>query len=327
MTTGADALLVRDLSKTYRVGFRGRRVRALDGLDLKVERGSIYGFVGPNGAGKSTTIRMLVGLAAPDRGEASIFGRSIRDPAARDAVGYLPENPSFHDFLRPLEALEYLGRLSGLRGAALRKRSEELLELVGLAEARDLTVRKFSKGMVQRLGLAQALVHDPPLLVLDEPMSGLDPLGRKDVRDLVVDLRRRGKTIFFSTHILSDVETICDRVGMLLRGRLVAEGPLAALLDGSIRSVELRCAGLSPALYESLRAAAFSGHGGPEEATLAFPGLEAANQAAARVLAAGGRVLSLQPVRETLEQTFVRLAAGGEAARHGPGEGHGSPSA
>jgi ABC-2 type transport system ATP-binding protein len=228
------AISCRGLSKTYRLGFRARKVAALADLDLAVAPGSVYGFVGPNGAGKTTTIKVLVGLVRASAGQAALFGRDVADHRARLSVGYLPENPSFHDFMRPLDVLRYLGRLSGLGGADLERRAGALLERVGLAHARDLTVRKFSKGMVQRLGLAQALVHDPPLLVLDEPMSGLDPIGRKEVRDLILELGRAGKTIFFSTHILSDVETICDRVGMLLRGRLVREGPLGSLLDVTV---------------------------------------------------------------------------------------------
>jgi ABC-2 type transport system ATP-binding protein len=303
------AIEARGLSKTYRLGFRARKVKALADLDLAVAPGSIYGFVGPNGAGKSTTIKILVGLVRPSAGVATLFGRPIADPAARLAVGYLPENPSFHDFMRPLEVMRYLGRLSGLSGADLDRRSEALLERVGLAGARDLTVRKFSKGMVQRLGLAQALVHDPPLLVLDEPMSGLDPIGRKEVRDLVLELARQGKTIFFSTHILSDVETICDRVGMLLGGRLVREGTLSSLLDGSVRSVEVRCAGLSTAAAGEVRALASAGGAAPEGHAFTFPSLEAAGAGAALALSRGGRLLSFQPQRETLEETFVRLAS------------------
>lgn len=303
------AISAHGLSKTYRLGVRGRRLQALSPLDLAVQAGSIYGFVGPNGAGKSTTIKILVGLVRPSAGDAQIFGRGIADPRARLAVGYLPENPSFHDFMRPLEVLRYLGRLSGMSGAALDRRAEALLERVGLARARDLTVRKFSKGMVQRLGLAQALVHDPPLLVLDEPMSGLDPIGRKEVRDLVLELRKEGKTVFFSTHILSDVETICDRVGMLLGGNLVREAALGSLLDGTVRSVELRCAGLDAAATAEARALASDGGPAGDGHVFVFPSLPAANAAAAVVLARGGRILSLQPNRETLEETFVRLAA------------------
>ena len=307
----AVAIEARGLGKTYTLGLRQRVVRALDALDLSVAEGSIYGFVGPNGAGKSTTIRMLVGLAAPTAGEASIFGVPIARPEARRALGYLPENPSFHDFLRPLEVLRLMGALSGLSGQVLRQRSEALLEQVGLGHARDLTVRKFSKGMVQRLGIAQALIHDPPLLVLDEPMSGLDPVGRRDVRELILELRRRGKTVFFSTHILSDVESICDRVGMVSRGRLVAEGALSTLLDGTIRSVELRCGGLPPDRAAALSARALTSHQGPADLTLVFADVAGASAAAAEVVAAGGQLLGLSPQRESLEETFMRVAVGG----------------
>ncbi len=303
-----DALRIRGLTKVYRAGVRRRRVTALDGLDLTVAEGSIFGFVGPNGAGKTTTIKMLVGLIAPTRGDATIFGRPIREVSARDAVGYLPENPAFHDFLRPLEVLTFMGRLSGMSGAGLQRRAGEMLELVGLSRALDLSVRKFSKGMVQRLGIAQAMMHDPPLLILDEPMSGLDPIGRKEVRDLILELRRRGKTLFFSTHILNDVETTCDRVGMVLDGRLVAEGTLGSLLDGSVKSVELRCGGLPEEHFEALRSTAAGGTRGPDGWIFSYADSVAANQAASRVLALGGYVLALQPQRENLEQTFVRLA-------------------
>jgi ABC-2 type transport system ATP-binding protein len=305
---GAPPILTSGLGKTYRTGFSRRLVRALDALDLTVAEGTIYGFVGPNGAGKSTTIKMLVGLSAPTRGTGSIFGRSIADPRSREAIGYLPENPAFHDFLRPLEVLHLMGRLSGMSGPPLRRQAEEALGLVGLTAAADLTVRKFSKGMVQRLGLAQAILHDPPLLVLDEPMSGLDPIGRKDVRDLVLALRRRGKTIFFSTHILNDVETICDEVGMVMGGRLVAQGPVRSLLDGSVRSVELRCSAVAE---EQVRRAAAGSTGlaaNPEGWTLQFPDLASANAALPRLLAAGAQILSVQPIRESLEETFVRFA-------------------
>ena len=311
------AIEARGLGKVYRLGLRARRFVALEGLDLTVTPGSIYGFVGPNGAGKSTTIKILVGLVQASSGDATLFGRGVNDAAARLQVGYLPENPSFHDFMRPLEVLRYLGRLSGLSGRDLDRRAEALLEQVGLADARDLTVRKFSKGMVQRLGLAQALIHDPPLLVLDEPMRGLDPIGRKEVRDLVLEQRRRGKTVFFSTHILSDVESICDRVGMLLHGKLVREGALASLLDGSVRVVEVRCTGLSPAAADEVRAAAAEGGPSAEGHAFLFPSLEAADAAVKLVLARGGRLVSLQPHRESLEETFVRLATAAGATGEG----------
>jgi ABC-2 type transport system ATP-binding protein len=304
-----DALRIENLGKTYRLGFRQRVVHALSGLDLRVQEGAIYGFVGPNGAGKSTTIKILVGLVRASTGTATIFGKPITSPSARVAVGYLPENPSFQDFLRPLEVMRYLGRLSGLSGPALDRRALELLEQVGLGNALDLTTRKFSKGMVQRLGLAQALLHDPPLLILDEPMSGLDPIGRKEVRDVIQGLARQGKTIFFSTHILPDVETICDRVGMLLRGRLVREGTLEALLDGTIRSVVVRTSVLPDAVVEALAPLTRDVRRTPDGHTAVFEGVEQANAGVARIHAAGARIQAMEPARETLEETFVRLAA------------------
>jgi ABC-2 type transport system ATP-binding protein len=297
------------LSKTYRLGFRARKVEALAALDLAVAPGSIYGFIGPNGAGKSTTIKILVGLVRQSTGSASLFGREITDPRARLAIGYLPENPSFHDFMRPLEVLRYLGQLSGLTGADLDRRAEALIDRVGLGHARDLTVRKFSKGMVQRLGLAQALIHDPPLLILDEPMSGLDPIGRKEVRDLILELRGQGKTVFFSTHILPDVESVCDRVGMVFKGRLMKEGALQGLLDDTVRAVELRCAPLTPAQLDGLAPVTGPATALPEGHAFTCTSVEAANLAVARLQAAGGRLLSMQPHRESLEETFVRLAA------------------
>jgi ABC-2 type transport system ATP-binding protein len=310
-----DALQIEGLGKSYRLGLRMRKVVALDALDLRVSEGSIFGFVGPNGAGKSTTIKILVGLVTPSNGRATIFGRPVPDASSREAVGYLPENPSFHEFLRPLEVLSLMGRLSGLSGPSLRRRCEEALELVGLGHAADLTVRKFSKGMVQRLGLAQAVLHDPPLLILDEPMSGLDPIGRAEVRDLIVGLGRRGKTIFFSTHILNDVESICDHAGMLLNGRLVRQGTLGELLDGTIQSVVLRCTGLRESEFETLRGLAVEGSRGPDGWRFSFSDLDTANVAVARVVGAGGRITALEPLRETLEESFVRLArAQGRAA-------------
>jgi ABC-2 type transport system ATP-binding protein len=309
----SDAVHIEGLGKTYRLGLRMRKVVALENLDLKVAEGSIFGFVGPNGAGKSTTIKILVGLVTPTSGRAALFGQRVPDAESRRAVGYLPENPSFHEFLRPLEVLTLMGRLSGMSGPALRRRCEEVLALVGLDGAADLTIRKFSKGMVQRLGLAQAVLHDPPLLILDEPMSGLDPIGRAEVRDLIVGLGRRGKTIFFSTHILADVESICDRAGMLLHGRLVRHGTLGELLDSSIRAVELRCADLPAAVVEALRGLAQDTVSGPDGWLFTLRDLKIANEAVAKVVAAGGRIASVVPQRENLEQSFVRLARAQEA--------------
>jgi len=313
----ATAILrTESLSKTFEVGVRRRRVDAVRDLSLSVEEGEIFGFVGPNGAGKTTTIKMLMGLIFPTGGRASIFEAPIPSLAAKARIGYLPENPSYYEFLTGREALRFFGDLSGVRGAALEARATELLQLVGLADAGERQIRKYSKGMQQRLGIAQALVGDPAFLVLDEPMSGLDPIGRKEVRDLVLELKRRGKTVFFSTHILPDVESLCDRVGVILGGRLRDVGRISDLLSARVRSVEVVVD-----VPEGAREAVSRGRRLFQEGArlgLAFPDLPSANSAAQAVLAAGGALVSLVPHRETLEDFFLRrLEEGREAGEAG----------
>ena len=218
------AIDVRDLRKTYRTPFARRKVEALRGVTFEVQRGHIFGFVGPNGAGKTTTIRTLMGLIRPTSGSAMILGQKIPSRAARFKVGFLPESPYFYDYLTVGELLDLAGRLFGVPSDLRKKRANDLIERVGLDRARSQSLKKFSKGMLQRAGLAQALMNDPELVVLDEPMSGLDPIGRKEVRELILSLRDQGKTVFFSTHILSDVEAITDRVAIVARGSLQAHG-------------------------------------------------------------------------------------------------------
>ena len=305
-------LRTRKLAKTFEVGLRRRRVQAVVDLDLAVEEGEIFGFVGPNGAGKTTTIKMLMGLIFPTSGEARIFDAPIPSLDAKRRIGYLPEHPVFQDFLTGREALTFFAKLSGVARAERAQRVDELLALVGLTEAADRQIRKYSKGMQQRLGIAQALASDPAFLVLDEPMSGLDPIGRKEVRDLILELRRRGKTVFFSTHILPDVESICDRVGVILRGRLRDVGRISELLSPRVRSVEAVLE-----VPEGARAAIDAGTLVSREHdrfTLSFPSVEAANAAVAGVLGAGGTLLSLSPHRETLEDFFMRRLEEGRAA-------------
>src|SRR5512138_3599352 len=226
------------LTKTFEVGVRRRRVHAVDGLTLSVNEGEIFGFVGPNGAGKTTTIKMLMGLIFPTRGTASIFDAPIPSRASKARIGYLPEHPAWYEFLTGRGALRFFARLAGEA-----RRCDDLLALVGLGEAADRQLRKYSKGMQQRLGIAQALVGDPAFVVLDEPMSGLDPVGRREVRDLILELKRRGKTVFFSTHILTDVEALCDRVGVIVGGKLKDVGKLDALLSTRVIDVEAAFAG------------------------------------------------------------------------------------
>src|SRR5438067_4069889 len=225
------ALEIKNLTKDYEVGFaRKRRVRALDGLTLTVERGEIFGFLGANGAGKSTTMKLLMRLIYPTAGRASILGRDINDISMHARIGYLPEHPYFYDYLTAREFLEYCAELFGYTRADCRRRAQALLALVHLDDKSwDKQLRKYSKGMLQRVGIAQSLVNDPEVIFMDEPMSGLDPIGRREIRDLLLALRRQGKTIFFSSHILSDVETLCDRAAIMSAGKLRRCGTVAEL--------------------------------------------------------------------------------------------------
>jgi ABC-2 type transport system ATP-binding protein len=291
------------LSKTFEVGLGRRRVEAVQDLTLSVAEGEIFGFVGPNGAGKTTTIKMLMGLIHPTRGKAFIFEAPIPTAAAKARIGYLPEHPAYYDFLTGREALALFARLAGVEARERRRRCDALLERVGLAAAADRQIRKYSKGMQQRLGIAQALVGDPAFVVLDEPMSGLDPLGRKEMRDLVLELRRQGKTVFFSTHILPDVETLCDRVGVIIDGRLRDVGKLEALLSARVTGVEATFAGEGgTGPFAGARLVAREG----ERTTWAFEGEDHADAAVRAVVAAGGRVVALTAHRETLEDFFLR---------------------
>ncbi|MDE2179586.1 MAG: ABC transporter ATP-binding protein [candidate division NC10 bacterium] len=241
-----------NLTKEYRVGFWQKRVRVLSDLSLSVSQGEIFGYLGPNGAGKTTTLKLLMSLVEPTSGEARIFGRPAGDVAAKAQVGFLPEQPYFYEYLTGRELLNYYGQLAGLRRSDRRDRVAELAGRVGIDSALDLSLRKYSKGMLQRLGLAQALLHDPQLVLLDEPMSGLDPIGRREVRDLLLRLKEDGKTVFFSSHIIPDVETVCDRVGILVGGRLVAQGSLDELGDTKVGSIEVTVSHVPPDAIQEL---------------------------------------------------------------------------
>ena len=252
------AISIQNLTKIYPIPFRREKVIAVDGLTLNVEAGHVYGLLGPNGSGKSTTMKIVLGLVSPTSGRTEIFGRDSTTVESREDVGFLPENPYFYKFLTGMETLLFYGKLCGLRGAKLRDRAQELLHLVGLDNAADRRIGGYSKGMLQRIGLAQALVQEPRLLVLDEPTAGVDPAGSREIRDLILGFRQRGITVLLCSHLLSQVQEICDRIGILHEGRLVREGALDDLISiGS--QTELILENATPELLAEVRAAAARG--------------------------------------------------------------------
>jgi ABC-2 type transport system ATP-binding protein len=295
------------LSKDYEVGsFLTRKRRALDHLDLSVEAGEIFGLIGPNGAGKTTTLKLLMGLVFPTSGEARILGRPIHDREMKSQIGYLPEQPYFYDYLTGRELLQYFGQLFGLDRPERRRRSDELLERVGMTEAADVPLRKYSKGMTQRLGIAQALVNRPRLVFFDEPMSGLDPVGRREMTLLIRELRDSGVTVFFCSHILPDVEQLCDRVAILNRGKLVEIGRLSEILDVSLRSVEVVAENLDAEVERKIAPSVLVLRRAGERCHIAFRGSKEFDSALPLLLEGGARLLSVTPVKETLEDHFVR---------------------
>jgi ABC-2 type transport system ATP-binding protein len=302
---------IENLTKDYEVGFwRKRKVRALDGLSLSVEQGEIFGFLGANGAGKTTTLKLLMRLIFPTAGHARILGNDISDVAMHQRIGYLPENPYFYDYLTAREFLMYCAELFGYPGSERKKRSEDLLRRVHLDEKSwNTQLRKFSKGMLQRVGLAQAIVNDPEVVFLDEPMSGLDPIGRREVRDLIASLRQEGKTVFMCSHILSDIEVLCNRVAILKKGKLAHVGNLDELRRraGDRDSVEV--------IAMATDAEIFKGHlpnSERVEVTVTAGGLRVQVQdesdvdsVLAALRKAGGKLVSVQPVRQSLEELFL----------------------
>lgn len=305
-------LIIEDLHKTFRVGFARKTVNAVKGVSLFVNPGEIFGFLGPNGAGKTTTMKICMDLIRPTSGKVLLFGASPGSMAARKKIGYLPEQPYFYDYLKPGELLDFFGRLYGVPRRLRKKRIDELLELVGLSQARDRTLRKFSKGMLQRAGLAQALIGDPDLVVLDEPLSGLDPIGRKELKDIIVSLRQRGKTVFFSSHILSDIELLCDRIAIIDQGHLQYLGATRDFVHKGLNEVEIVAAAVSPESLEKLRPMVRSVEDfGSRQKFLA----ERENSAGVvkLLVSSGAQVESVIPRSETLEEIFVRLAREGES--------------
>jgi ABC-2 type transport system ATP-binding protein len=302
------AVEITNLTKDYEVGFwRKRKVRALDDLTLSIDEGQIFGFLGANGAGKTTTLKLLMRLIFPTGGSARILGHDIQDVRMHRRIGYLPENPYFYDYLTARELVEYCAELFGLAGAERRKRAADLLARVGLDEKRwDTQLRKFSKGMLQRVGLAQSLVNDPEIVFLDEPMSGLDPVGRREVRDLIATLRDEGKTVFMCSHILSDIEVLCDRVAILKRGRLAQTGHLDELRQrpDDPHQMEVMATGADAATLKQLLP---NGQITPTPSGLRIE-IAAENEiedVIAALRKAGGKVVSVQPVKQSLEELFL----------------------
>jgi ABC-2 type transport system ATP-binding protein len=297
------AIEILGFEKTYAVGFwRKKPKRALKPLHLRVEDGEIFGFLGPNGAGKTTTLKLLMGLVFPSAGSAHILGMEFNDTRVKAQIGFLPEQPYFYDYLTARELLDYYGQLSGVGAKERSHKVAEMLDRVGLGDAADVQLRKFSKGMLQRVGIAQAILHDPKVVFLDEPMSGLDPMGRREVRDLMEQLKKDGKTVFFSTHILSDAEALCDRVAVIHLGELRGVGAVADLTASVQGKVELVWQGTAvPASLQSLGADCHI-TGNIVRAILSEDKQDAAVDALRREHL---RLISLTPVRTSLEDYFV----------------------
>ena len=311
MSAADEVVRVEGLVKEFRSGLGLRAKRVLHGVSFSVRAGEIFGFVGPNGAGKTTTLKILMGLIRATRGRASVLGHDVRETEFRRHVGFLPEAPYFYDYLSGREFLRFYARLGGVPRAERAARVETLLAWVGLEGAGDARLRTYSKGMLQRIGIAQALVHDPRVVFLDEPMSGLDPIGRKEIRDLIRRLQAEGKTVFMNTHILSDVEMLCDRVAIIVQGEIRFEGSGHAALADEDREAELVLTGVPPALAEALaegRGSALRGVG--ERIELSVPHKQV-GEVLTRALAAGAHVVSVAPRRASLESIFLSAVEGG----------------
>ncbi len=308
MAEAPVVLSVEKLSKSYKKPFSGKIVHAVSSVSFEVRRGEIFGFLGPNGAGKTTTIKMLTGLISPTSGKASLLGLPVPSPEAMARVGFLPENPYIYPYLTPREFVTLAGRLNDVPGKRLAERVPAVLDRVGVLYAIDRPVQALSKGMLQRVGFAAALVHDPEMLLLDEPMSGLDPVGRKEVRDLIVEEQRGGRTVIFSSHILSDVELLCDRVTILKKGEVVVSGSIRELVGKEGHVCEITLGNASDALLDTLRERGLSPRSLGKSWAFDVDGDDAVRAVLMTALEARARVESVVPKRETLEDIFVRRA-------------------
>lgn len=299
---------ISQLCKVYR-GKRGKRVSALKSLELDIHKGEVFGFLGPNGAGKSTTIKILMGLIRPTSGDVSLCGIPSENPAARRRVGYLPENPAFYDFLNAREFLKFVGSCHKMSQDNIREQSDRVLELLGLEDAANRPIRGFSKGMVQRLGIAQTLLHDPDLFILDEPMSGLDPLGRSLVKDIILNLKQQGKTVFFSTHVTADVERVCDRVGVIVSGVLQEQRAVSELMREGVDGYYCRVRGGDETLLNSFDVGMCDG--GLVEI---FVPRSRFDNFSTEFLSSGGSFDLVEPRRRDIENYFLDLVCKAEGA-------------
>ncbi|MCX6562973.1 MAG: ABC transporter ATP-binding protein [Candidatus Aminicenantes bacterium] len=297
-------LEIENVRKSFSTGFVPKKREILKGISLSVAEGEIFGYLGPNGAGKTTTLKTVLGLIFPDTGKIELFGRPHLDPRAKERLGFLPENPYFYDYLTAREFLDFYGQLFGIAKSARDERISRLLKLVGMDRSSGLQLRKFSRGMLQRVGLAQALINDPAFVILDEPLGGLDPLGRKEIRDIILNLRREGKTVLFTSHILQDIELICDRVAIIVGGRILSQGKLTDLVSEKILFTEVTVSGVEvnelAALGESLTAQA-------DRVLLKVLDENKVQNILALVQKKNGRIHSLIPRTQTLEDLFVDM--------------------
>jgi ABC-2 type transport system ATP-binding protein len=310
----ALAIEILGLTKDYPVGFwRPKMRRSLDNLSFEVQDGEVFGFLGPNGAGKTTTMKLLMGLIFPTSGTARVRGRSIDDIGMHTEIGYLPEQPYFYDYLTARELLNYYVQFSNYSASERRERVEKNLERVGLGAAGDVQLRNFSKGMLQRVGIAQAILHDPPVVILDEPMSGLDPVGRREVRDIVLDLRKQGRTVFFSTHILSDAEMLCDRVAVLASGKLQGVGAPREVVTTQAQAMEILIETREGRALPAALAGQSTRIGPRTRITVPEEQLYSVLE---QLRGCEARIVSVSPVHPTLEDYFFKLV-GGSAPKRG----------
>lgn len=305
--TNMKALEIKNLKKSFQSNFLIKQFHILKNINLSVEKGDIYGFLGPNGAGKTTTIKCILGIIFPDAGEINLLGKPSNSIESKSKLGFLPEHPYFYDYLTPVELLTFTGQLFAIPKDRLKERTLQLIELVGMKGKENIKLKKFSKGMIQRIGLAQSLIHDPELLILDEPFSGLDPIGRKELRDIILSLKDNGKTIFFSSHILQDMELIVDKVGIILEGETRKEGKLSELISRSVHNYEIVFTGMEE---QAMKENNLDCIPRDKNFILRAETNEETNRLIGIINRGNGKILSVTPAKMTLEDIFLKEISG-----------------